>query len=188
MAPACLAISLSVVMASDPASAQLCSRGSSSLRRLCGMARVDIRSCLSARSSTSRSSCIWRSACREASRCWGIRLQVRIIIFARDTAATILCGIAPPAIASSPQLLTDDRGTIYDISIPPPAVSHAAIDGMRTAADHKLAPQFRACWRMAEQPFLQAIYDVQSPRLAFGQVALVRATHPTWRVRIAVPA
>lgn len=26
---------------------------------------------------------------------------------------------------------------------------------------------------MAEQPFLQAIYDVQSPRLAFGQVTLV---------------
>ena len=79
----------------------------------------------------------------------------------------------PASDSELTQLLTDDRGTIYDISIPPPAVSHAVIDGMRTAADHKLAPQFRACWRMAEQPFLQAIYDVQSPRLAFGRVTLV---------------
>lgn len=71
------------------------------------------------------------------------------------------------------RLLTDDRGTSYDISIPPPAVSRAAIEAMRTAADHKLAPQFRACWRMTEQPFLQAIYDVQSPRLAFGRVTIV---------------
>jgi len=71
------------------------------------------------------------------------------------------------------QLLTDDRGTAYDISIPPPAVSRTAIDAMRVAADQKLAPQFRACWQLAEQPFLQAIYDVQSPRLAFGRVAIV---------------
>lgn len=71
------------------------------------------------------------------------------------------------------RLLTDDSGATYDISIPPPAVSRAAIAGMREAADRVLAPQFRECWRMSEQPFLQAIYDVQSPRLAFGRVTIV---------------
>jgi len=71
------------------------------------------------------------------------------------------------------RLLTDDRGTTYDISIPPPAVSRTAVAAMRAAADRVLAPQFGACWRMAEQPFLQAIYDLQSPRLAFGRVTIV---------------
>jgi len=71
------------------------------------------------------------------------------------------------------RLLTDDNGATYDISIPPPAVSRASIAGMREAADRVLAPQFRECWRMSEQPFLQAIYDVLSPRLAFGRVTIV---------------
>ena len=44
---------------------------------------------------------------------------------------------------------------------------------MREAAERVLAPQFRECWRVAEQPFLQAIYDVQSPRLAFGRVTIM---------------
>lgn len=70
------------------------------------------------------------------------------------------------------RLLTDDGGTTYEISIPPPAVSRAAIADMRAAAERVLAPQFRECWRLSEQPFLQAIYDVQSPRLAFGRVTL----------------
>ncbi len=79
----------------------------------------------------------------------------------------------PADDAELSRLLTDDRGTTYDISIPPPAVSCGAIAAMRAAADRVLAPQFRACWHMAEQPFLQAIYDLQSPRLAFGRVTIV---------------
>lgn len=71
------------------------------------------------------------------------------------------------------RLLTDDRGITHQISIPPPAVSRAVIADMREAAERVLAPQFGACWRMAEQPFLQAIYDVQSPRLAFGRVTIM---------------
>jgi 2-polyprenyl-6-methoxyphenol hydroxylase-like FAD-dependent oxidoreductase len=71
------------------------------------------------------------------------------------------------------RLLTDDSGINHQISIPPPAVSRAVIADMREAAERVLAPQFRACWRLAEQPFLQAIYDVQSPRLAFGRVTIM---------------
>jgi 2-polyprenyl-6-methoxyphenol hydroxylase-like FAD-dependent oxidoreductase len=71
------------------------------------------------------------------------------------------------------RLLTDDRGVTHQISIPPPAVSRAVIADMREAAERVLAPQFRECWRIAEQPFLQAIYDVQSPRLAFGRVTIM---------------
>jgi 2-polyprenyl-6-methoxyphenol hydroxylase-like FAD-dependent oxidoreductase len=71
------------------------------------------------------------------------------------------------------RLLTDDKGTAYEVSIPPPAVSRASVTEMRAAADRVLSPQFRACWRLSEQPFLQAIYDVQSPRLAFGRVTIL---------------
>jgi len=75
--------------------------------------------------------------------------------------------------AALKRLLTNDKGITYDISIPPPEVSRAAIVEMRAAAERVLAPQFRQCWRVAEQPFLQAIYDVQSPRLAFGRATIV---------------
>ena len=44
---------------------------------------------------------------------------------------------------------------------------------MREAAERVLAPQFRDCWRLTDAPFLQAIYDVQSPRLAFGRVTML---------------
>jgi 2-polyprenyl-6-methoxyphenol hydroxylase-like FAD-dependent oxidoreductase len=71
------------------------------------------------------------------------------------------------------RLFTDDRGLTHQISIPPPAVSRAVIEEMREAAERVLAPQFRDCWRIADQPFLQAIYDVQSPRLAFKRVTII---------------
>jgi 2-polyprenyl-6-methoxyphenol hydroxylase-like FAD-dependent oxidoreductase len=71
------------------------------------------------------------------------------------------------------RLLTDDRGSEHAISIPPPVVSRSAIADMRKAAERVLAPQFRDCWRLADAPFLQAIYDVQSPWLAFGRVTMI---------------
>jgi 2-polyprenyl-6-methoxyphenol hydroxylase-like FAD-dependent oxidoreductase len=71
------------------------------------------------------------------------------------------------------QLLTDEGGVLHEISIPPPAVSRAAIAGMRDTAERVLAPQFQACWRVSMRPFVQPIYDVQSPELAFGRVALL---------------
>jgi 2-polyprenyl-6-methoxyphenol hydroxylase-like FAD-dependent oxidoreductase len=70
-------------------------------------------------------------------------------------------------------VLTDEGGTVHAISIPPPAVSDAAIVDMRAAAERVLSPQFQACWHASLRPFVQPIYDVQSPRLAFGRVALV---------------
>lgn len=71
------------------------------------------------------------------------------------------------------RLLTDDKGATYEISIPPPAVSRASVAEMRGAAERVLSPQFREVWRLADQPFLQAIYDVQSPKLAFGRATIL---------------
>jgi 2-polyprenyl-6-methoxyphenol hydroxylase-like FAD-dependent oxidoreductase len=70
-------------------------------------------------------------------------------------------------------LLTDESGTYHGISIPPPLIRRAAIDEMRPAAERLLAPQFRTLVRMIKEPILQPIYDLETPRMAFGRVAIM---------------
>jgi 2-polyprenyl-6-methoxyphenol hydroxylase-like FAD-dependent oxidoreductase len=72
-----------------------------------------------------------------------------------------------------PWLLTDDNGVVHSISIPPPLIRRDAIAAMRKAADRLLAPQFRAIVRLIQEPLLQPIYDLESPRHAFGRVAII---------------
>jgi 2-polyprenyl-6-methoxyphenol hydroxylase-like FAD-dependent oxidoreductase len=71
------------------------------------------------------------------------------------------------------RLLTDEAGVTHALSIPPPLISRAVIAEMRGAAQTVLAPQFRDLIRLAGQPILQAIYDIESPRMAFGRVAII---------------
>jgi 2-polyprenyl-6-methoxyphenol hydroxylase-like FAD-dependent oxidoreductase len=70
-------------------------------------------------------------------------------------------------------LLTDDSGKTHAISIPPPLIRREAIAEMHDAAERLLAPQFRQVVRLIEEPILQPIYDLVSPRMAFGRVATV---------------
>jgi 2-polyprenyl-6-methoxyphenol hydroxylase-like FAD-dependent oxidoreductase len=70
-------------------------------------------------------------------------------------------------------LLTDEGGTTHTISIPPPLIRRAAIAEMRADAERLLAPQFRQIVRLIEEPILQPIYDLESPRMAFGRVAIL---------------
>jgi 2-polyprenyl-6-methoxyphenol hydroxylase-like FAD-dependent oxidoreductase len=72
-----------------------------------------------------------------------------------------------------PLLLTDRDGVTHSISIPPPLIRSEPIAAMRAAAERLLAPQFREIVRLIEQPFLQPIYDLESPRLVFGRVAII---------------
>jgi 2-polyprenyl-6-methoxyphenol hydroxylase-like FAD-dependent oxidoreductase len=44
---------------------------------------------------------------------------------------------------------------------------------MRADAERLLPPQFRDVVRMISEPILQPIYDLASPRMAFGRVAIV---------------
>jgi 2-polyprenyl-6-methoxyphenol hydroxylase-like FAD-dependent oxidoreductase len=71
------------------------------------------------------------------------------------------------------RLLTDETGTIHTISIPPPLIRREPIAQMRAAAERLLAPQFREVVRMIEEPMLQPIYDLETPRMAFGRVAII---------------
>jgi 2-polyprenyl-6-methoxyphenol hydroxylase-like FAD-dependent oxidoreductase len=70
-------------------------------------------------------------------------------------------------------LLTDEQGKTHAISIPPPLISRAAIAEMRADAERLLAPNFRQIVRLIDELILQPIYDLLSPRMAFGRVAIV---------------
>jgi len=71
------------------------------------------------------------------------------------------------------RLLTDDRGVRHPISIPPQLIRKDCLEEMRAAARQLLSPQFVEIVRLATLPLLQPIYDLESPRLAFGRVALI---------------
>ncbi len=71
------------------------------------------------------------------------------------------------------RLLTDESGVTHPISIPPPLIRRAAIADMRAAAERLLAPQLAQIVRLMAEPILQPIYDLESPRMAFGRVAII---------------
>ena len=70
-------------------------------------------------------------------------------------------------------LLTDERGVTHSISIPPPLIQRAAITEMRADAERLVAPQLLAVARLIGAPILQPIYDLETPRMAFGRVAII---------------
>ena len=75
--------------------------------------------------------------------------------------------------AALDSLLTDADGQHHAEGIPPQAVSWRHIAAMRQAAREKLAPQFAEIVEKTAAPFLQPIYDLVSPRLAHGRIALM---------------
>src|SRR5262249_58334412 len=72
-----------------------------------------------------------------------------------------------------PRLLTDETGVTHFISIPPPLVRDEVIAEMRAAAEQLIAPQLRRVVALAPRPFLQPIYDLEVPQMAFGRVAIL---------------
>ncbi|HKS87582.1 MAG TPA: FAD-dependent monooxygenase [Pseudolabrys sp.] len=69
-------------------------------------------------------------------------------------------------------LLTDESGTTHAISIPPPLIRREVIAEMRADAERLLGPQFRQLARLMHEPIFQPIYDLESPQMAFGRVAI----------------
>ncbi len=72
-----------------------------------------------------------------------------------------------------PRLLTDESGRTHVLSIPPPLIARDVIAEMREAAARVLAPQFTEMLSLCAQPFLQPIYDLEVPQMAFGRVAIL---------------
>jgi 2-polyprenyl-6-methoxyphenol hydroxylase-like FAD-dependent oxidoreductase len=65
-------------------------------------------------------------------------------------------------------LLTDIDGVRHELSIPPTRIRSDVIASMRRDAERLLAPQFAEVVRLTPQPFLQAILDLETPRMALG--------------------
>jgi len=70
-------------------------------------------------------------------------------------------------------LLTDRDGLQHTLSLPPDAAHEATLMNLRREADRRLAPAFAEVVRLAPHPFIQAIYELESPRLVFGRVVLI---------------
>jgi 2,6-dihydroxypyridine 3-monooxygenase len=73
--------------------------------------------------------------------------------------------------AAADALLGDGDGR--RMSLPPGGVPAAAVEELRAAAGRELPPQLAEVVLATEEPFVQAIGDLESPRLAVGRVAIV---------------
>ena len=73
-----------------------------------------------------------------------------------------------------PDLYTDASGRRHDGGIPPPLIRPDVIAAFRDAgARDALPPQFVALTEATPAPFFQPIFDLDSPRVVAGRVALL---------------
>jgi len=72
-----------------------------------------------------------------------------------------------------PRLATDASGHCHGVAIPPPLITPEVVAEMRAEAKELLAPQIYEIVERAPQPFFQAIFDLESPHMAIGRVALL---------------
>ena len=70
-------------------------------------------------------------------------------------------------------VLTDDSGLRREISVPPGAASERHVAEMRAAARARLPDAIARIVGATVQPFLQVVYDIEVPRMAFGRVCLI---------------
>jgi len=72
-----------------------------------------------------------------------------------------------------PQMCTDLTGHCHGMSIPPPLIRPKLVAELKARAQSSLAPQIAALVSQAAQPVLQPIFDLESPRIAFGRTVLL---------------
>lgn len=70
-------------------------------------------------------------------------------------------------------LLTDIDGVRHELSIPPTRIRSDVIASMRRDAERLLAPQFAEVVHLTPQPFIQAILDLETPRMALGSRTVI---------------
>lgn len=70
-------------------------------------------------------------------------------------------------------LLTGRDGRRHELAIPPGQLAPAAGATLRADAEALLAPCFAEAVRLTDEPFIQAIYDLESPRLVCDRVVLI---------------
>ena len=81
-------------------------------------------------------------------------------------------------------MCVDEYGRQHEFSVPPPLVRKDLIAQMRTEMQTVLPPQHLDCLQRIDRPFFTPVYDLCSPNLAFGRVALVGDAASTPRLHI----
>jgi len=79
-------------------------------------------------------------------------------------------------VARGPELddlMTDMNGERRVVSLPPGVVQKRHVDRLREDAASVLPPPFAEMVLATAEPYVQAIVDVEVPRMAFGRVALI---------------
>jgi len=71
------------------------------------------------------------------------------------------------------ELMTDRTGLHRPISLHPGAVQEAFVDELRRAAERDLPPPLAEMVVRTPEPFVQAIVDVETPRLVHGRACLI---------------
>jgi 2-polyprenyl-6-methoxyphenol hydroxylase-like FAD-dependent oxidoreductase len=79
----------------------------------------------------------------------------------------------PADAAALRDLCTDANGVHHPMSIPPPLIRADVIARTKDEAGALFAPDLAAVIRHTPQPLLQAITDLESPRLVMGRVVLI---------------
>ena len=75
--------------------------------------------------------------------------------------------------ADLPDLLTDRAGVRHRISLPAGAVQDRHVEALRATAEDMLPPQLAELVRKSRKPFVQAVFDIAVPRMAFGRICLI---------------
>jgi 2,6-dihydroxypyridine 3-monooxygenase len=70
-------------------------------------------------------------------------------------------------------LMTDREGVRRDTTLPPGTVDPAHVAEMRAFATSHLAPPLAAVVLGADEPFVQAVFDIEVPQMAFGRTCLI---------------
>jgi len=70
-------------------------------------------------------------------------------------------------------LMTDCRGTVHEVSLPPGAAREEHVAEMRATAAARLPARIAEVVLATRQPFAQVILDKDTPRMVFGRVCLL---------------
>src|SRR4051812_49867185 len=70
-------------------------------------------------------------------------------------------------------LMTDRGGVRRPVSLAPGTVSRAALDDLRRASAELLPPPLAELVGATPEPFLQVVFDIEVPRMAFGRACLI---------------
>jgi 2,6-dihydroxypyridine 3-monooxygenase len=69
--------------------------------------------------------------------------------------------------------MTDREGALHEVSLGPGAVQERHVKKLRDAATSELPPPIAEVLLKTAEPFVQVVFDIEVPRMAFGRVCLI---------------